>query len=142
MRLTEAYRRLGYDLSVPRQDWSAENATGVCLSVWRSETVPEEGLLVLDTERHSGPIADWRSKPGAKKREAHLLSAIEKHDRYIDVVINHGEPGEGGAASRVSDADPWDVERRGGRWRIASFDQDTGHFRLTVERSRPCPPSD
>jgi hypothetical protein len=37
MTLSDSYRKLGYYLTNPRQDWSAGTETGVCLSIWTQE---------------------------------------------------------------------------------------------------------
>ena len=45
MQFTEAFERLGYSVEAQRQDWSAENEHGVCISLWRQEMGIRDGLL-------------------------------------------------------------------------------------------------
>lgn len=134
MTLTEAYRKLGYSLENTRQDWSAVNETGVCLSVWRSETGVEGGQSVLDTRGDKvGPIEDWRETHGGRKRDRHIARAIAEHEGLVDVVLIGGQPGRNGEAGWVVDPDPWVIAKRPGRWRVTVYDPETGHFRLAVE---------
>ncbi len=128
MKFTEAFQALGYELAVPRQDWSASNETGVCISMWKVELANTDGKPWLDTKIHCGDIEIWKSKSGAVKRKAHLQQAIGLFDSYIDVVIVSGVPDEG-----YGDAAPWIPEKRQGfRWRIVNFDENTGHFSAKI----------
>jgi hypothetical protein len=132
MNLKDAYRRLGYRRENERQDWSAASDSGVCLTVWISEL--NCGEMVLDTLAGIvGPIEDWRSKPGARKREQHLAQAVNRDGGLVDVVLIGGKPGQKGAAGQVNEADPWLPSKRRGRWRVAAFDPETGHFQLRME---------
>jgi hypothetical protein len=125
MQFGEAFRELGYKLGAPRQDWSAENGSGVCLSLWQKEIHPTNRGLWIDTTVHCGPLEIWRSKPGNRKRIDHIYRAVSSLDGFVDVVLVNGTPGEG-----YDDAHPWKPEqRKGHRWRVVHFDPQTGHFR-------------
>lgn len=121
MKFTDAFSRLGYHLPVPRTDWSAENETGICLSLWRSEI--DWKSLSTDTRIHAGPPDTW-NPAGNNKRRRHLAAALERYGGWVDVVIVDGIPGEG-----VDNATPWNPrERRGLRWQVYDFEPGVGHF--------------
>jgi hypothetical protein len=127
MKFVEAFNALGYDVSNPRQDWSAENADGICLTLWSKET--DWKAMVMDTREGAGDIAIWGSKPGNKKRIRHARRALDEFGGWVDVVKIDGEPGTG-----YGHASPWlPAERKGLRWRITSFEAETGHFRLEAQ---------
>lgn len=121
MKFTDAFGRLGYHLPVPRTDWSAENETGICLSLWRSEI--DWKSLSTDTRIHAGHPSTWNSA-GNNKRKRHLAVALERYGGWVDVVIVDGIPGQG-----VDNATPWNPqERRGLRWQVYDFEPRVGHF--------------
>lgn len=93
MQFVEAFERLGYSVEVPRQDWSAENDKGVCISLWRKEMGVRDGLLWMDTRVHADPLEEWETKPGNRKRIRHLRRALEEFGGHVDLVIVSGEPG-------------------------------------------------
>jgi hypothetical protein len=123
---TEAFRKLGYELIAHRTDWSAANANGVCLSLWK--------------KRQTGAIWSWtraymptRSKIGVTKREmrAELStpgSRSNEHGGWVDVVTIDGNPGES-----YGDAHPWYPAQRGKRWRVTFLEARTGHLRLEAQ---------
>lgn len=126
MRFSEAFEALGYQVAVPRQDWSAEKSDGVCISLWMKE-INWKGLSI-DTKIDTNPSELWRHKPGNKKRVRHLARALAEFDGWIDVVSVHGEPGHG-----FGDASPWIAnQRRGRRWRVLEVDEVTGDFRAAA----------
>ncbi|MHB1104707.1 MAG: hypothetical protein ACYC0C_18430 [Devosia sp.] len=128
MRFTEAFAKLGYSVVSPRQDWSAANERGTCLSLWKKEMGFEGGRSWVDTRIHAGPHELWASKHGNVLRIEHIRKAIKEFDGYVDVVLVQGTPGQG-----VDDAEPWIVDQRQGhRWRVTDFDGATGHFRAEV----------
>lgn len=121
MRFSEAFSRLGYQLSSPRTDWSAESATGICISLWRSEI--DWKSFRMDTRVNAGPPETWNAA-GNNKRIRHLATAILEFDGWVDVVIVDGTPGEG-----VKKANPWvTAERKGLRWHVSEFEPNVGHF--------------
>jgi hypothetical protein len=125
VQYSEAFGRLGYKLTSPRQDWTAEKDDGVCVTIWQSEMPHETGRPWLDTRIHCEPIEGWGHTIGNKKRIKHISRAVEEFNGNIDVVIVRGTPGSG-----VDDAFPWLPENRKGYcWRIADFEPLTGHFR-------------
>lgn len=131
MNFSSAFKALGYDLKAPRTDWSADSATGVCLSLWAKEIKYEQGGCSFDTQRDAQPIETWNSKPGFRKRVAHIQKAQEAMNGRIDVVIVSGMPGVG-----YEDAHPWrPEERKGTAWFVTSFDEATGHFRAETHPS-------
>ena len=131
MQLAEAYASLGYGLEVPRQQWSAANERGVCVSLWRKELKQRHGRPWLDTKEHCGPHELWEAKFGNRKRIEHIGQALEARDGFVDAVILGGQPGEG-----YDDADPWiPLRRRGYRWRIIAFEKSSGHFQAEVQKT-------
>ncbi|WP_156255227.1 hypothetical protein [Sandarakinorhabdus oryzae] len=122
MNYAEAFQRLGYRLAAPRTDWSAANEDGVCLTLWKVELDPEYKRRRLDSRKNCGPIEEWPAR-GKNLRHQHLSQAVDQHDGWVDVIIVHGTPGVG-----FGDADPWVVRDRKSRWRVVSFDRETGHF--------------
>ncbi|MBI1686777.1 hypothetical protein [Caulobacter hibisci] len=130
MNFSNAFQALGYIITQPRTDWSAMSPGGVCISIWRDEIHRSgDGLFVFDTQLHGRDHDLWKRKPGNRKRIGHLARVMAELGGAVDVVIVHGTPG-----GRVTSADPWDVERRGARWRVVSFDPGSGHYRAELER--------
>jgi hypothetical protein len=133
MQFSEAFRKLGYSLDVPRLDWTAEKGDGVCISLWQKEMGEREGLRWMDTKVHATDNEVWRNKSGNRKRIRHLRRAIDEFDGIVDVVIVQGTPGEG-----YGNAVPWlATERLGTRWRVTYLEEETGHFEAVLERTDP-----
>ncbi len=127
MKFTEAFQALGYDVVSPRQDWSAESNDGICIALWAKEV--DWKTLSADTRVLGGPIERWTNKPGNRKRIRHFQRAIAEFNGRMDVVMVHGEPGEG-----YGSASPWIAsERRGHVWRVLAVDAETGHFQARTE---------
>lgn len=129
MQFTEAFKRLGYSVEAQRQDWSAENEQGVCISLWQKEMGVRDGLLWMNTRVHADPLEGWESKPGNRKRIRHLRRALDEFGGRVDVVIVSGEPGVS-----YGTAQPWIAEgsRAGTHWRISDLDEGTGHFEVRL----------
>jgi hypothetical protein len=127
MQYVEAFRRLGYAITNPRQDWSAANEQGCCITLWRGEVRTAKGRSFIDTKLHCEPLAVWSGKSGNIKRIIHLEQAVGRFDRWVDVIIVHGQPGVS-----YGSADPWLVAQRRSKWRIGEFDPSTGHFTAAV----------
>jgi len=128
MRFSEAFQKLGYTLQSVRQDWSACNTRGVCLTLWKDEIEKNGNTLWFDTRYHSGPIEKWKEKPGAKKQKEHIEYAMSHFNGFVDMVILHGTPGE-----QVTDADPWlPRQRQHRRWKITYFDRSSGHYKIEL----------
>lgn len=129
MQFTEAFERLGYSVEAQRQDWSAENAEGVCISLWRKEMGIRDGLLWMSTRVHADPLEGWENKPGNRKRIRHLRRALDEFGGRVDVVIVSGEPGVS-----YGTAQPWvaDGARAGTRWQIDDLEEGTGHFEVRL----------
>jgi hypothetical protein len=123
MQYAAAFRSLGYRLASPRQDWSAFSGDGVCISLWSKELRVRNNVSWLDTAAHARPLVEWGSKPGNQLRIAHLMVARTRFDGFVDVVLVSGTPGDS-----YEKAEPWDVEKRGGQWRVTALDEVTGHF--------------
>jgi hypothetical protein len=126
MRYAEAFKKLGYRLGNPQNEWSAANENGVCISLWR-DTLIKKSPLHLDTDEawpDGEPAAD---SIGFKKRTKHIETACAKFDGFVDVVLRDGAyEGQHGVS------EPWDWKRRGGRWKITQFDPSNGEFRAEV----------
>ncbi len=123
MNFTEAFSALGYDLKVPRSDWSAEKPSGVCISIWATEMRFSGGVSSFDTRTDARPIEGWGHKRGNKLRKKHLGRAVAEMAGRVDVVISHGVPGAG-----LRDAAPWLPGKRGASWLVTYFDPLTGHY--------------
>ncbi len=132
MEYSEAFKKLGYDLGNPRQDWSASNDTGVCLAIWRDELIKTSaGLPMLDTRKVAAPIEIWGRKPGNKLRIKHLAEARDRFAGVVDVLIVAGAVG-----ISYDDADPWiPAQRKGARWHLTYFDETTGHYAVEVRKA-------
>jgi hypothetical protein len=129
MQFVEAFEALGYNVENQRQDWSAENDSGICLSLWTKETDWKQ--LVMDTRVHATGWNSWGLKPGNKKRAIHAKRALDEFDGWVDVVKIDGDPGVGYGV-----ATPWQPEeRKGYRWRITHLDELTGHLRLEAQKA-------
>lgn len=127
----DAFRKLGYKLGSPRQDWSAEKADGVCISLWAKEMHTQDGSLSVDTREDGGPLNDWQTKTGNLKRIQHLERALKEFDGIVDVVIVQGVPGES-----YQSASPWIAEgaRANTVWKVTDLDPETGHFVVVCEQ--------
>ena len=123
MNKSEAFRKLGYDIGNPMNQWSAENEEGVCISLWQKEMVFTDGRSWIDTRLHAGPAEEW-SAVGANLRAKHLKAAIEKFRGHVDVVVLYGEVG------KVKNCEPWFPPKSHPNhgWIVTDFDVDTGHF--------------
>ena len=132
MKFTEAFEELGYSLSAPRTDWSAQSSTGVCISLWKKEMDIRDGLLWMNTRVHATALEDWRTRAGNQKRIQHLRQALDDQDGRVDVVIVSGTPGDS-----YGTAQPWVAEgaRAGTWWQVTELDDATGHFEVVLRRS-------
>ena len=129
MRYGEAFARLGYVLSNPRQDWTAGRADGVCVSLVRTEVDWKARPQRLDTRLNCDPISEWGVKPGNRTRIAHITRAVAEFGGWVDAVIVDRRSG-----GEVQDAEPWQAAERKHRWRIVDFDATTGHFSIEAQR--------
>ncbi|WP_067111303.1 hypothetical protein [Sphingopyxis granuli] len=128
MRYGEAFAKLGYALTAPRQDWSAERDDGVCITLWRSEI--DWKTLTMDSRLHGGPLSDWSGLPGNAKRIRHVKRALDEFGGAVDTIIVDGIPGQG-----VIGATPWNPDdRKGLRWYVTDLEEATGHIRLEVRK--------
>ena len=129
MTFVAAFKELGYAVEAHRQDWSADNASGVCISLWKKEMGIRDGLMWMNTHVHADPIDNWGHKPGNRKRIRHLKRALAEFDGRVDVVIVSGEPG-----ISYGTAQAWLAEgsRAGSYWQVTEFEEDTGHFEVRL----------
>lgn len=134
MQFVEAFERLGYSVEAQRQDWSAENERGVCISLWQKEMGVRDGLLWMNTRVHADPLDGWKDKPGNRKRIRHLKRALDEFGGRVEVVIVSGKPGVS-----YGTAQPWIAEgaRAGTHWTISDFDEGTGHFEAALVLETP-----
>lgn len=131
MQYVEAFNRLGYDVPSPRQDWSAEKADGICITLRKGEVDWAPPPPRFDIWKSWKPGEnDWDTLPGHKKRNRHIARAIGEFDRWVDVIIVNGTPREG-----YGSADIWNPElRKNHRWRIQEFDMATDFFSAAAEK--------
>lgn len=139
MQFVEAFEHLGYKLEAQRQDWTAANERGVCISLWKKEMGVREGLLWMDTHVHADPLENWQHKPGNRKRIEHVRRALTEFGGRVDVVIVSGEPGVS-----YGSAQPWlsNGKRAGTFWQVTELDDDTGHFEVVLRREDDAPAGD
>lgn len=123
MRYGEAFNKLGYTLTVPRQQWSADKADGVCLTLWEVELDPEFKRQRIDTRKNCGRHETWVTAHGNRLRIQHLSRAMDEFEGWVDVVLVRGTPGQG-----ADEANPWIKKDRKSAWRVVQFEPDTGHF--------------
>ena len=128
MKFVEAFNALGYEVEAPRQDWSAEKADGVCVTLWNQEISKEGGLPYMDLWEHWPEGGEWQSKPGNAKRIRHINRALNEFGGRVDVIFVSGNPGQS-----YENAEPWIVEKRQNRhWHITRFDREGGNFRAEI----------
>lgn len=130
MDYTEAFRKLGYDVAVPRQDWTAEKADGVCITLWKEQIRHPGGPLYLDLWElyPDGTAGEWVSLPGHKKRTRHLKRAVDEFGGRVDVILCSGTPGD-----RCKNPKPWLLsERREKHWHVTKLDPESGFFRAEI----------
>ena len=129
MQYGEAFKKLGYSIKMPRQDWSAEKSDGICISIWQKECSVFNGLPYCDLwELHPNGGA-WEQKLGHSRRTRYLQRAINEFEGKVDVILVTGNPGES-----YESADPWIVSERGAGWYISKFDPATGFFRAEIDK--------
>lgn len=121
MKFGEAFKTLGFTLSNPRNSWSAEPSSGVCISLWREEVRADGKADVFDTKRDASAFQYWGHKRGNLERLNNLRTAQQKFESQVSVVIVTGTPGKG-----YEDALP----QIGCLWRILYVDPD-GNFAVT-----------
>lgn len=134
MQYAEAFKKSGYSLESIRQDWSSENAEGVCLTIWIKEIKIKNKNMYVDVfESFDGRFEEaqkWIDLSGNKKRIAHLKRAVDEFGGRVDVILVSGDPG-----GSYGDADIWDSAKRGGYWIITKLDEETGFFRAEAVRT-------
>lgn len=124
MQYKEAFTKLGYDLKNHRQEWSAEKAEAICLTIWKREI--DWSNLVMDSRISGGDISIWGGKLGNRKRIAHATRALDDFDGWIDAILVSGDPGVSYEQAFVW----WPAERENRMWRVTFLDNETGHIRL------------
>ncbi|MFZ1682114.1 MAG: hypothetical protein WAT70_13930 [Rhizobiaceae bacterium] len=127
MNYSAAFESLGYALANVRQDWSAAGSDGICISIWIRELGRDRKRPYLDLWELHPEGGTFEAKSGHRKRTAHLERAVAEHGGFVDVVLVDGVPGES-----YGDAQPWDAQKRGGKWFISKFDPANGYFRAEV----------
>jgi len=135
MQFVEAFDRLGYEVPNPRQAWTAEKEDGVCITIWRKELMHEDGRPYLDLwKMYPEGNEWWEDKSEHKRRTRRLERAIDEFGGRVDAILLSGEVGKS-----YGNADPWDVRKRSGHWRIARLCRQTGYFRAEIcPASAPC----
>lgn len=136
MGFKDAFEALGYTLSNHQTDWSAENADGVCITLWRCDLELSSEKLPFYDMRFERPLPEWTEKIGHRKRRSHLARAVDEFGGRVDVVLLHGPSG-----GPQTGADPWIKEERGKGWHITRFDEtdrEDGSFRIEIHTGRDC----
>ncbi|WP_333683861.1 hypothetical protein [Pontibaca methylaminivorans] len=129
MNRTQALAAPGHSLSSPRQDGSA--GSDLRVSLWRSaimstQALPHVGLREL----HPDGNGKWAAETRHRKRTRPRQRATRDRLARLDVVLPGGPAGE-----RCRSADPWDIDRRKGHWRLMDFCPRTGFFRADPFRN-------
>ncbi|WP_141101902.1 hypothetical protein [Oceanicola sp. 22II-s10i] len=130
MNYGAAFNELGYCLVNNRRDWSAASDSGVCLALFTQLKGVENKRPYIDYWEAFPSLDDaeyWIGQSGNSLRKQHIMEAIQRFERRIDVVLCDGDPQKG-----FGNAEPWQVERRKGFWAITRFDPSTGYFRAEV----------
>jgi len=128
VQFVEAFNKLGYDVHNPRQTWSAENNDGVCITIWQKELKREDGRPYLDLwEMYPKGGESWEDKSEHEKRTERLVRAMDEFGGRVDVILLSGEVGKS-----YGNADPWDVNKRPGHWRVSKLCRRTGYFRAEI----------
>jgi|GEM_PF-6048112 len=82
----------------------------------------------MDTQTDCDPIETW-SATGKTMRDEHLKLAWTDFNRWIDVVVRQGDADGDGVPTH-----PWVIgDRKNHKWRLQTFDEDTGHFSARAE---------
>jgi hypothetical protein len=127
LKYSDAFTALGYELQSVRQDWSAEKADGVCITIWKRGM--DWRTMSSDTRTRARDIEIWGKKSGNRKRTTHAKRALEQFDGWIDAILISGAPGVS-----YEDAQIWVPAEKGGqRWRVTFLDEETGHIRLEAQ---------
>ncbi|MCK0168158.1 hypothetical protein MWU52_11390 [Jannaschia sp. S6380] len=133
MGFKDAFEALGYTLSNHQTDWSAENADGVCITIWKCELSEAAKPHLVYDFGFDGTPPDWTNKVGHTKRRKHVARAVDEFGGKVDVVLLDGPSG-----GPQTGAHPWIKETRGKGWRITRFndmDRRHGSFRAEIDMS-------
>lgn len=131
MRYGAAFERLGYRLANTRQSWSAAKADGVCLALRKQQFGLNNGLPYYDFFEIHPDRKSHMDRFGHRERTTHIARALREHDGRVDVVMVSAASREGAGDSTI-----WDVNARGGFWKITKFDPEDGYFRAEVVKNQ------
>ncbi len=142
MQFVESFTKLGYVLK-NNYAWSAENETGVCITIWQDEieriksgdtTIPRINLWELHKRWELlGKEPPFKKQDSHKNRIPHLQKAMNCFGGRVDVIILEAKkpiPKSGETGRKVKNDTPW--ERKGGFWKITKFCPETGYFSAEV----------
>lgn len=127
MGYVEAFRKLGYEIRLPRSDVSAERADGVAIAIIRQELDPRtmsfDSRLVVGWEEQRMPLQ------GNSRRIQHLRHSVDQLDGRVEVVLVDKKQG-----GKLDGAEPW--TRADSFWKITYFEPKTGHHRIELVKQR------
>ncbi|MEQ8919823.1 MAG: hypothetical protein RIE60_03395 [Roseovarius sp.] len=127
---SEAYRKAGYRLSNPRNQWSARKAdgSGVAITIWADEIDKSSDPWVFDCRDH--PLYhEWGGRVGNSIRTRDIEFAIEHLNGQFDLILCRAvDPTE--SPRKIKTADHWTA--RVGQIDPREFDAETGQFRMML----------
>jgi hypothetical protein len=127
---TKAYMDAGYELSNPRNQWSARTPDGsrVALTVWADEIDKSSEPWLLDTHDHPR-FEEWGGRVGNAIRKKDIAYALEALGGRCDLILCVAEDPTA-STRKIKIARHW--TQRVGRLVAERFDPETGHFRLEL----------
>ncbi len=140
MKFVESFNSLGYTLINKRGYWSAENKTGVCITIWQDELIPnatEPSSFDL-WKLHGGEVRPFTKQSGHAKRIRHLQKAMDSFHGRVHVIIVEAKkptPKSGETGRRCKNAEIWVPKKKGDFWQIKDFCSETGYFSAEVVNS-------
>ncbi len=128
MGFTEAYRKAGYVLSNPRNDWSAVKPDGssVALTVWQDEIVKNGGAMFMDLREHPA-LKEWKDRQGNRQRIKHIQYGLATCGGNFDVILCRAVD-TNASPRKVAHAEPW--VRLRGHIKPEEFNSVDGTFRI------------
>jgi hypothetical protein len=85
---TEAYKKAGYVLANPRNDWAAikPDRSAVALTVWQDQIVKGQDPLFMDC-RGAPNLAEWKDRQGNRKRILAIKHSLTHCDGMFDIIL-------------------------------------------------------
>ena len=125
---TEAYRKAGYVLANPRNDWSAVRSDGsaVALTIWQDEIVKGQGPLFVDLRGHP-LLAEWKDRQGNRKKIRDVKHGLAHCGGVFDIILCRAVDVTA-SPRKVAYAEYW--QRMRGHINPDTLDEGDGTFRI------------